>query len=145
MNHVRVIIEGGKVIHVESDTTVELQVVDYDMQGIPADRLSTDAQGRRCVIESSVVSGGNDHSEPPWLDLLCHLSQQPEPGFVVLTEQPEDPETQRFEAWAYRGQLDFDRAEPVCFGVGPNLLAALHALDSHLGEMNPGDSRPTTP
>lgn len=144
MNHVRVIVEGGKVIYVESDTTVDLQVVDYDIHGIPEDRLSTDAQGRRCVIESSVVSGRNDHSDQAWPNLRCHLSHQSDPGFVVITEQPEDPKAHCFEAWAYRGQLDFDHADPVCFGAGPDLLTTLHALDLHLGVINPGDTRPTT-
>jgi len=55
-------------------------------------------------------------------------------GFLVVTEQPDDSPDQRIEVWAYRGPLDFAVAEPVCFGVGPDLASALQALDDHLDE-----------
>ena len=61
-----------------------------------------------------------------------HLSKGD--GFLVVTEQPHDSPDQRIEVWAYRGPLDFAVAEPVCFGVGPDLATALHALDYQLDD-----------
>lgn len=61
-----------------------------------------------------------------------HLSKGD--GFLVVTSQPKDPPGQKFEVWAYRGPLDFAIAEPVCFGVGPDLISAMQALDYQLDD-----------
>jgi len=58
-----------------------------------------------------------------------HLRQD---GFVVLTfNQAEE----QFEAWAYQGPLDFERASPLRFGTGIPLRKALEALNHQLAEL----------
>ena len=60
---------------------------------------------------------------------LCrHL----EHGFIVVTINRSEPADARYEAWAYAGPLDFDAAEPVCFGLGGDAHQALDALTDHL-------------
>jgi hypothetical protein len=62
-----------------------------------------------------------------------------ENGFVVVGINPSDPSTNGpFEAWAYRGPLDFHVATPVTFGVGRSVLEALEALDSQFNRSRPG-------
>ena len=60
-------------------------------------------------------------------------------AFAVLTKNPQtrDPNAS-FEAWAYKGLLDFQSAEPVVFGLGCNCHGALDALDLKLAELKPG-------
>jgi hypothetical protein len=55
-----------------------------------------------------------------------------EHGFIVLTANPDDPRNERFQAWLYEGPLDFDQAQPLCFGTGPTLNDSLTALTLHL-------------
>jgi hypothetical protein len=138
MKYVRICVEGGKVIEVAAESPAIVEVFDYDTQGVSDNRLSLDNQGRRCVIESMPMSSEFDQSAQALPHLLDHLSGQPEPGFVVLTAQPEHDNATRFEAWAYRGHLDFNHARPVCFGSGPDPFSALHALDHYLGESRMG-------
>lgn len=147
MKYVRIHVEGGKVIDVASESPAIIEVFDYDTHGVPDSRLSVDSQGRRCVIESMPASSEFDQSAHAWPHLLGHLSGQPQPGFVVLTAQPEDDNATRFEAWAYRGYLDFDHARPLCFGSAPDPLSAFHALDHYFGESRTGvnDQDPLTP
>lgn len=67
-------------------------------------------------------------------------------GFAVLTWNEGDPSPHgQFEAWAYRGPLDFDAASPVTFGVGHDLTAAQSALNELLGSKatEPCDRHPT--
>ena len=60
-------------------------------------------------------------------------------GFAVLTKNPQtrDPDVS-FEAWAYKGLLDFQSAEPVVFGLGCSCHGALDVLDLKLAELEPG-------
>ena len=54
-------------------------------------------------------------------------------AFVVLTCNGNDPSPHGpFEAWAYRGPLDFATAQPVKFGVGESPIDAVAALDDLL-------------
>jgi len=54
-------------------------------------------------------------------------------GFVVLAENSADPSPDgAFESWAYKGALDFEVAEPICFGIGTHSIDALRALDEQL-------------
>ena len=144
---IRIRVEGGKVIEVATESPALVEVMDYDTQGVPDHRLSVDSQGRRCVIESVPASSEIDQAAQAWPHLLGHFSGQPEPGFVVLTAQPVEDNATRFEAWAYRGHLDFDHARPLCFGSGPDPLSALHALEHYLGDSGTGvnDQEPLTP
>lgn len=60
-------------------------------------------------------------------------------SFVVLAKNRHEPNTDApFEAWAYKGLLDFRSAEPVVFGLGRSCHDALDALDSKLAELKPG-------
>ncbi len=54
-------------------------------------------------------------------------------AFAILTKNPQtrDPNVS-FEAWAYKGLLDFQSAEPVVFGLGCNCQDALDALNLKL-------------
>ena len=66
-------------------------------------------------------------------------------AFVVLTCNARDPSPHGpFEAWAYRGPLEFSLAETVVFGAGQTPADALAALDgllrsreSSFGRTNP--------
>ena len=52
---------------------------------------------------------------------------------MVLTTNRADPSPAGpFEAWAYRGELNFQTAQPVTFGVGENIRNALTALEQQL-------------
>ena len=54
-------------------------------------------------------------------------------GFIVLGENQHDPHPDLpFEAWAYRGPLDFQAAVPVTFGQGATPTQALIALDEQM-------------
>ena len=65
-----------------------------------------------------------------WQHLPSFLRGQ---TFVVLTCNGSDPSPHGpFEAWAYRGPLDFAVAEPVKFGVGESPIDAAVALDDLL-------------
>jgi len=56
-----------------------------------------------------------------------------EGGFILLAENREDPNRGApLEAWAYSGELNFDTATPMTFGLGANLTDAIGALDHHL-------------
>lgn len=61
-----------------------------------------------------------------------------EEGFIVLTKNQHDPHPGlEFEAWAYRGLLDFQSAEPVTFGLGISALDTLAALNRQLAQPKP--------
>jgi hypothetical protein len=54
-------------------------------------------------------------------------------GFVVLGMNRSDASPGLpFEAWAYRGPLDFDASSPVVFGLGTDPIEALNALAHQL-------------
>jgi len=56
-----------------------------------------------------------------------------EGGFILLAENKEDPNCGApLEAWAYHGDLNFDTATPMTFGLGANLTDAIGALDHQL-------------
>ena len=56
-----------------------------------------------------------------------------EQGFVVLGINRQDANADcPYEAWAYKGHLDFTITEPVTFGLGKNSYEALDALNSQL-------------
>ena len=56
-----------------------------------------------------------------------------EGGFILLAENKEDPNCGApLEAWAYHGELNFDTATPMTFGLGVNLIDAIGALDRQL-------------
>jgi len=54
-------------------------------------------------------------------------------GFAVITLNEHDPNPDLpFEAWAYRGPLDFNVAIPVVFGLGTSGADSLRSLDELL-------------
>jgi hypothetical protein len=54
-------------------------------------------------------------------------------GFIVLGKNKDDPSASGpFEAWAYKGHLDFNTAHAVVFGCGQNVIEAVCALETHL-------------
>ena len=62
-------------------------------------------------------------------------------GFAVLTKNRHDPNPgMPFEAWAYQGQLDFDSATPLVFGLGTSGFDAMSSLDKLLADH--GESSP---
>ena len=74
---------------------------------------------------------GTPLDTPPESDQLCRFLD--EEGFIVLGKNQHDPHPGlEFEAWAYRGPLDFQSAGPVTFGLGTNSHEALDALNSQL-------------
>ena len=74
---------------------------------------------------------GTPLDTPPESDQLRRFLD--EEGFIVLGKNQHDPHPGlEFEAWAYRGPLDFQSAGPVTFGLGTNSHEALDALNSQL-------------
>ncbi|MFC1805485.1 hypothetical protein ACFL09_00705 [Planctomycetota bacterium] len=64
-------------------------------------------------------------------------------GFVVLAKNSTDPSPHgEFEAWAYKGALDFEAATPICFGIGTHSIAALRALNELLAQSTPAGLPP---
>ena len=58
-----------------------------------------------------------------------------EQNFIVLGQNKTDPSPEApFEAWAYRGPLDFKVARPITFGLGGDVYETLEALDLKLSE-----------
>jgi hypothetical protein len=53
-------------------------------------------------------------------------------SFVILARNRENRKGQEYEAWAYKGPLDFEKAEPQRFGLGSSPASALEALDWQL-------------
>jgi hypothetical protein len=54
-------------------------------------------------------------------------------GFIVLGKNKDDPSASGpFEAWAYKGHLDFNTSHAVVFGCGQNVTEAVFALETHL-------------
>jgi hypothetical protein len=67
-------------------------------------------------------------------------------GFVVLGMNRGDASPGLpFEAWAYRGPLDFDAASPVVFGLGANPIEALNALTHQLAGVDEAQHRKERP
>ena len=63
--------------------------------------------------------------------------------FAVLTINPRNPRNERYEAWLYKGPLNFQEAEPVRFGLGSDPSAALDALNYQLSRpRNSSSARP---
>ena len=74
----------------------------------------------------------NKHCESPGAKLvLPHLDRfLKKEGFVILARNDCDPSKGgQFEAWAYRGSLDFQTAKPVTFGIGVSVPDAIDALE----------------
>jgi len=64
-------------------------------------------------------------------------------AFVVLAKNSADPSPDgAFESWAYKGALDFEVAEPICFGIGTDTIDALRALDEQLPQSATSGLRP---
>ena len=60
-----------------------------------------------------------------------------EGGFILLAENKENPNCRApLEAWAYCGELSFDTATPMTFGLGSHLIDAIGALDHQLIEQD---------
>jgi hypothetical protein len=58
-----------------------------------------------------------------------------EGGFIVIGKNSQDPNPRLpFEAWAYKGPMDFQTAEAVVFGLGTDSGDALCALNSQLAK-----------
>jgi len=98
--------------------------------------ISVEAPGDQvrslCVVCEEAYGWGVQHgllsSTPGHVDAFLAGN-----GFIVLTGNTGDPsEDGPFEAWAYRGPLDFAVARPVRFGVGGGSPEALRALDGYL-------------
>ena len=83
----------------------------------------------------------NEHHEPSGTVDLSRLDAFLQHGFTVLTMNQHDPNPDMpFEAWAYRGPLDFDVATPLVFGLGMSGFDALNSLDNLLADH--GEPRP---
>ena len=71
--------------------------------------------------------------------VLCRIGKFLAGGFVVLGRNRTDPsQLGALEAWAYRGPLDFTRADAVVFGTGWTVREALAALDEQLAKVSAG-------
>jgi len=54
-------------------------------------------------------------------------------GFVIIGRNQDDRSRHgAIEAWAYKGPLDFDKAQSVAFGIGSSVREAIVALDEQL-------------
>jgi len=76
-----------------------------------------------------VQQGTLSRSKPtPSLDLFLRKK-----GFVIIGRNQGDASKHgAIEAWAYEGPLDFDKAQPVVFGVGSCIRDSIAALDEQL-------------
>jgi hypothetical protein len=68
-------------------------------------------------------------------------------GFFVIGKNTTDPNPELpFEAWGYKGPMDFKTAEPVTFGLGADCGDALCALNAQLasitGKTDPAAHKP---
>ena len=94
---------------------------------------AADEERKLCTACENAYSIGVQHGlmvarSRPWLDRFVKRG-----GFVALAINKNDPSPDApYEAWAYKGPLDFARATPVTFGVGPNPTKAMDNLNSKL-------------
>ncbi len=95
-----------------------------------------------CVTCEEVYTWGVQHGGMTAdLDGLNSFLQ--EGGFVVLARNQHEPSPNgSFEAWAYRGPLDFQRATSVVFGLDRNAFGALRSLDRLLANRGKGSLTP---
>ena len=132
---VTVYLQGGIVSDVKTSGNIEVVVYDYDIQGVDESRLIRDSADQRCartVWNGDGTSGEVESRTEARKDHLHALNRLLEGGFVILTLNPANEQHSEFEAWAYSGPLDFDRATPVRFGLGPSLRFALQVLEEEL-------------
>ena len=84
------------------------------------------------IVCQSVMGEPEHQTESSLLHVDELLKEQ---GFVVLAQNKTDPSPEApFEAWAYRGPLDFQIARPVTFGLGADIHETLEALNLKLSE-----------
>ena len=84
------------------------------------------------IVCQSVIGEPEHQTESSLLHVDELLKEQ---GFVVLAQNKTDPSPETpFEAWAYRGPLDFQIARPVTFGLGADIPETLEALNLKLRE-----------
>ena len=84
------------------------------------------------IVCQSVMGEPEHQTESSMLHVDELLKEQ---GFVVLAQNKTDPSPEApFEAWAYRGPLDFQIARPVTFGLGADIHETLEALNLKLRE-----------
>ena len=135
---VQIAVDGGAVTDVQAPAAVTVVVRDYDTDGVEQDGLDRDGEGRRCVTSIWSARQNEDRMPSPEPDRIQkHLTGG---GFVVLTHNAGNDPNSHFEAWAYQGPLDFDRATPIRFGLGADPIAALLALGHQLSQLSDGHS-----
>lgn len=89
----------------------------------------------RLSVEIVCQSVSGEQSDPLESSMLQVNGFLKEHGFVVLAQNQTDPSPDApFEAWAYRGPLDFQIARPVTFGLGADIHETLEALNLKLSE-----------
>lgn len=98
-------------------------------------RRAGDQKRSLCLVCQEAYTWGVQHgtmlaeAKPQFPHLYRFLKK----GFVILTHNAHDPSALGpYEAWAYNGPLDFDKATPVTFGVGTSVTDALDALEVQL-------------
>jgi len=127
---VKVDVESGLVCNVHMPPGIQLVVRDYDTDGTDEAQLHHDGDGQPYV--KSTWEGEHTEIVSDSFEKLCaHLHGE---AFVVLTRNAANEPDSRFEAWAYEGPLDFEKAGSVRFGLGADPTAALAALDDQLGQ-----------
>ena len=137
---VTICVEGGTVSDVNAPGDIRVVICDYDIDGVDENRLSCDAKGRRCV---RTVWHGKEFADQTPTDMaedgLTAMNRFLNDGFVTLTLNPANDPGSMFEAWAYSGPLDFNKAAPVRFGLGSSPVNAVLALQQQLAD-TPDDS-----
>jgi len=89
------------------------------------------------ILEATTMMNTSDeqHQKSPDTVSPARLDEFLHHGFAVLALNQHDPNPDMpFEAWAYRGPLDFNIATPVVFGLGATGFDALGGLDELLAE-----------
>ncbi len=138
-------VRGGTPDVLFKPRDIAVTIIDYDVGGEDGDAdhpLDTDPDGKPCHISKYPATEQID-SHPHWpiideanrcRDSESHLiTFLTSGGFVVLNGNGDKktPEKQ-YEAWAYRGPLDFDHANPIRFGLGADPHQALASLSFQL-------------
>lgn len=126
---VEIDLEGGMISHAKTPPNVQVNVRDFDTNGVDADRLHQDDEGR-AYVKSAWESGRRVEDDDSLTKLHDHLHGD---AFIILVQNPANGAESQFEAWAYRGPLDFDHAAPIRFGLGADPVQALTALNTQLG------------
>lgn len=131
---VEIDLEGGMISHAKMPHGVRVVVRDYDTDGVELDRLHRDNDGRTYTQ----TNWSSDDTGTDALTAPCGTATKSalKDGFIILTHNAGSDPSEQFEAWAYQGPLNFEKAHPLRFGIGDDFTEALSALEDQLQQLN---------